>query len=58
MDCNTTFAEATGITFLCDAVVTWKEHDRTGDALSGDRKYEHVIYNEVEGSVKDFLLAL
>ena len=55
--CKTTFSEAAGVTFLCDAVVTWKEYVRTEDELFGGRKYEHVIYKEVEGSVKDFLLA-
>ena len=42
---------------MCDAVVTWKEHVRTEDELFGGRKYELVIYKEVEGSLKDFLLA-
>ena len=42
---------------MLDASVTWKEHVRTGDELTGGRKYEHVIYKEVEGSVQDFLLA-
>ena len=35
LGCKTKFSEATGVTFLCDPVITWKEHVLTDDELFG-----------------------
>ena len=45
-----------GVDFLMDATVTWSEWEVVGENLPGNRKYDHLLYKTVSGTVQDFLV--
>ena len=54
--CSRSFSEENGIQFILDSILTWKELVTVGDSLPGGRKYDHLLYKFVEGTVEEFLL--
>ena len=56
VECRTTFTEEHGVDFLMDMKVHWKEHQLVGVDLPDKRKYDHLIYKQLEGTMEDFLL--
>ena len=50
------FSDEFDVNFVLDSVVSWSVHEKVGEDLPGERKYDHLIYTKVRGTVQDFLL--
>ena len=50
------FEQQYNIELLLGSDVEWREHEVVGDELPGKRKYAHLIYKSVRGTLADFLL--
>ena len=51
-----TFSSEVGVEFLMDTIIEWSEYEMVGEDLPGKRKYDHLLYKNIKGTVNDFLM--